>query len=73
MNKFIRIILFQTLKHKTKSVPLGRWKILENDLQLMKRIDLANEDHCACKDYILQKQKTNSTTVTKKVIINPSL
>jgi hypothetical protein len=38
--------------------PLGRWKIENCNVQLNKKIDLSNEDHCGpCGQYILDKNK----------------
>lgn len=71
MKTILRILLFQALNKNSSLVQLGRWKILENNNQLMKRIDLANEDNCACKDYILQMQNSQKLTFhTQKVDAN---
>ena len=38
--------------------PLGRWRIEQCAIQLNKKIDLSNEDHCGpCGQYALDKQK----------------
>ncbi len=47
-NKFIQTVKFNTnYGHiKTNLNNLGRWKITYNKLEINKKVDLANEDHC---------------------------
>jgi hypothetical protein len=43
---------------KDKVKPLGRWRIEKCDVQMNKKIDLSNEDHCGpCGQYALEKIK----------------
>ncbi len=49
--------------------PLGRWKIESCNVQINKKIDLSNEDHCGpCGEYILDKNKKNVKSIYKKNI-----
>ena len=43
--------IFNILKITKKQKFLGRWGKVEG-LSLEERIDLANEDHCHCNEYI---------------------
>ena len=39
-------------------MPLGRWRIENCNVQLNRKIDLSNEDHCGpCGQYLLEKVK----------------
>jgi hypothetical protein len=36
--------------------PVGRWRIEECNIQMSKKVDLSNEDHCGpCGQYALEK------------------
>jgi hypothetical protein len=38
--------------------PLGRWRIENCNVQMNRKIDLSNEDHCGpCGQYLLEKVK----------------
>ena len=53
--KFIRNII-KKLIPKDIPTPLGRWKIENCNMQMSKKIDLSNEDHCGpCGYYALEK------------------
>jgi hypothetical protein len=44
--------------------PLGRWKIENCNVQINKKIDLSNEDHCGpCGQYILDKNKNDNISL----------
>jgi len=48
-----------------KEVPssLGRWKIEKCTLQINRKLDLSNEDHCGpCGQYVVEKIKLNNNT-----------
>jgi hypothetical protein len=47
--KFIRNII-KKLIPKHIPTPLGRWKIENCNMQMSKKIDLSNEDHCGLVD-----------------------
>jgi hypothetical protein len=46
--------IIEAFKPKKKTLFLGRWGKVEGS-SLMKRIDLSNEDHCHCNEYIRKK------------------
>ena len=47
--------------------PLGRWKLENCNVQLNKKIDLSNEDHCGpCGQYALDKIKKNFISSKKR-------
>jgi hypothetical protein len=45
---------------------LGRWRHEENFKITERKIDLANEDHCHCYEYLDQKRKELERTPDKK-------
>ena len=51
--------IFNILKINKKQIFLGRWGKVEG-LSLEERIDLANEDHCHCNEYIKKKKLENN-------------
>ena len=46
--------IFNIFKQNRTTTYLGRWGKVEG-LSLEERIDLANEDHCHCNEYIKKK------------------
>jgi hypothetical protein len=56
MNFITTIIKKLTPKNILK--PLGRWRIENCNVQMNRKIDLSNEDHCGpCGQYLLEKVK----------------
>ena len=56
MNSITTII--KKLLSKNISRPLGRWRIENCNVQMNRKIDLSNEDHCGpCGQYLLEKVK----------------
>ena len=55
--------IFNVFKPNRKTTYLGRWSKVEG-LSLAKRIDLANEDHCHCNEYIKNKLENNKGKTT---------
>ena len=54
---FITTII-KKLTPKNISMPLGRWRIENCNVQMNRKIDLSNEDHCGpCGQYLLEKVK----------------
>jgi hypothetical protein len=46
---------------------LGRWRLEKCNIQLGRKIDLSNEDHCGpCGEYALKKLKGEKTDVDVK-------
>jgi hypothetical protein len=59
-----------------KDVPLplslGRWKIENCQVQMSKKIDLSNEDHCGpCGQYVLEKLTKEENVVKKSMEREP--
>lgn len=55
--KFISTIL-KKIMPKVILRPVGRWRIEKCNIQINKKIDLSNEDHCGpCGQYKLEKFK----------------
>lgn len=53
--KYITNIVRRLLK-KELPKPLGRWRKETCNIQMNKKIDLSNEDHCGpCGQYVLEK------------------
>jgi hypothetical protein len=47
--------------------PVGRWRIENCNVQLNKKIDLSNEDHCGpCGQYALNKIELNNVIKERK-------
>jgi hypothetical protein len=70
MNLFNSIIKQFSIKDLPK--PVGRWRIENCNMQMNKKIDLSNEDHCGpCGQYALEI--TNNTNTNKKKNINIDL
>lgn len=47
MNKYIIITtIIKNIFQKELQRPLGRWRIDHSNIQLNRKIDLSNEDHC---------------------------
>jgi hypothetical protein len=47
--------------------PVGRWRIENCNVQLNKKIDLSNEDHCGpCGQYALEKIKLKNVKKREK-------
>ena len=45
--------------------PLGRWRIENCNVQMNRKIDLSNEDHCGpCGQYLLEKVKIKNDVNT---------
>ena len=55
--------IFNISKITKKQKFLGRWGKVEG-LSLEERIDLANEDHCYCNEYIKKKLEINNSKKT---------
>ena len=55
--------IFNIFKQNKTKTYLGRWSKVEG-LSLEERIDLANEDHCYCNEYIKKKLKINKVKKT---------
>ena len=52
---FITTII-KKLTPKNISIPLGRWRIENCNVQINRKIDLSNEDHCGpCGENLLEK------------------
>jgi hypothetical protein len=52
---FITTII-KKLTPKNISMPLGRWRIENCNVQINRKIDLSNEDHCGpCGENLLEK------------------
>jgi hypothetical protein len=59
--KFITKIIKKFMP-KDIPTPLGRWKIENCNMQMSKKIDLSNEDHCGpCGYYALEKIKAKNS------------
>ena len=56
--------IFNVFKSNKTTTYLGRWGKVEG-LSLKERIDLANEDHCHCNEYIKKKLEINNGKKTK--------
>jgi len=55
--KFLQNIITK-LKPTEILMPLGRWRTEKCTIQMSKKIDLSNEDHCGpCGQYALEKLK----------------
>jgi hypothetical protein len=55
MKKYITLII-QKIFTKELPKPMGRWRIENNDVKMIHKIDLSNEDHCGpCGQYALSK------------------
>jgi hypothetical protein len=55
--KFISTII-KNIMPKDIVRPVGRWRIEKCNIQMNKKIDLSNEDHCGpCGQYKLEKNK----------------
>ena len=60
---FITTVI-KKLAPKNISRPLGRWTIENCNVQMNRKIDLSNEDHCGpCGQYLLEKKDTNTNTL----------
>jgi len=55
--------VFNVFKPNRTTTYLGRWGKVEG-LSLEERIDLANEDHCHCNEYIKKKLENNKDKKT---------
>jgi hypothetical protein len=56
----MKVIISFIQKFISKEIikPVGRWRIENCNIQLNKKIDLSNEDHCGpCGQYALEKIK----------------
>ena len=56
----MKVIISFIKKFISKEIvkPVGRWRIENCNIQLNKKIDLSNEDHCGpCGQYALEKSK----------------
>jgi len=63
--KFLQNIITK-LKPTEILMPLGRWRTEKCTIQMSKKIDLSNEDHCGpCGQYALEKLKNK--TKSKKI------
>jgi len=64
------IIRFRTYKNMLVKEPpklLGRWGLEKCNIQIGRKADLANEDHCGpCGQYAVQKLKTEKSPVDSK-------
>jgi len=48
--------ILKRLLPKEVQKPLGRWRTVNCEKQLNRKIELSNEDHCGpCSEYILKK------------------
>ena len=61
INKFQTFLFY----HKNKTL-LGRWNIEKCQKIIDIKINLANEDHCSCNEYINNKKKLNYNETIKK-------
>lgn len=52
---YIRNILKNIFKQSEDKVLLGRWNIDYCNKKMGSKIDLANEDHCFCSEYMTDK------------------
>ena len=66
MKKYItKIITNLFLKELPK--PMGRWRTEDCNIQMNKKIDLSNEDHCGpCGQYALSKIESKNDKKKKK-------
>ena len=65
--KFLQNIITK-LKPTEIVMPLGRWRTEKCTIQMSKKIDLSNEDHCGpCGQYALEKLKNKTKSQSKKI------
>ena len=70
MNSITTII--KKLISKNISRPLGRWRIEKCDVQMNRKIELSNEDHCGpCGQYLLEKVKIKNDVNINTHLDNP--
>jgi len=64
--------LIKKLIPKNISEPLGRWRIENCNVQMNRKIDLSNEDHCGpCGQYLLEKVKIKNDVNINTHLDNP--
>ena len=64
--------LIKKLMPKNISGPLGRWRIENCNVQMNRKIDLSNEDHCGpCGQYLLEKVKIKNDVNINTHLDNP--
>ena len=69
--KFITSIIKKLTPNYT-SIPLGRWRIENCNVQMNRKIDLSNEDHCGpCGQYLLEKVKLKNIVKKEIRLDNP--
>jgi hypothetical protein len=57
------ITIIKRFISKDKPNPIGRWRTENCNLQMNRKIDLSNEDHCGpCGQYALEKIELNKNT-----------
>ena len=55
--------ILKKLSPEKVSTSLGRWRIEKCTLQINRKLDLSNEDHCGpCGQYVVEKNKLNNNT-----------
>ena len=65
--KFLQNIITK-LKPTEILMALGRWRTEKCTIQMSKKIDLSNEDHCGpCGQYALEKLKNKTKSQSKKI------
>jgi hypothetical protein len=66
--KYITTII-KRIFSKELPKPMGRWRIENCNVQMNKKIDLSNEDHCGpCGQYVLKKIELNEKREEDKYI-----
>ena len=68
----MKVIISFIQKFFSKEIikPVGRWRIENCNIQLNKKIDLSNEDHCGpCGQYALEKIKLKNDKIN--IVNNP--
>ena len=70
MNSITTIV--KKLLSKNISRPLGRWRIENCNVQINRKIELSNEDHCGpCGQYLLEKVKIKNDVNINTHLDNP--
>jgi len=70
MNSITTIV--KKLLSKNISRPLGRWRIENCNVQMNRKIELSNEDHCGpCGQYLLEKVKIKNDVNINTHLDNP--
>jgi hypothetical protein len=58
------IVRFRNMLVKEPPKPVGRWGLEKCNIQIGRKADLSNEDHCGpCGQYALKKLETEKTHV----------